>query len=100
MSKAVATLVDSSSCGLGHLVRVKLSEILAQISETVQPYWWRLVGNHPESLCRLIQVSESEMMTILRAAEVISGKGDMIKMQKFEVLASLLESKNFDWSVY
>ena len=100
MNEAPVALVGHSPGSLPHLIRKKLSDILLEISQTVLPYWWRLIGDHPESLCNLLLLSESDMNTILRGAEVFSAKGYMIKMQKFELLSELMKSENFDWSVY
>ena len=78
-----------------HEIRKRLANILLQISQIVLPYWWRLIDDGPESLCKLLQITESEMISILEAAEVVAGNGEVIKLPKFEVFAELLDCEIF-----
>ena len=53
---AVATHVE---------VQEMFAEVITKLGTTTATYWWKLLGDEPNSLCRFLDVTSNEMTLLL-----------------------------------
>jgi len=75
----------------------KLAEAIAVAGERVTPYFWRLSGDEPNSLCRILGMEEEELMAILRTCKIYFGEKGNFSKNNFEVL---MFRCGCDWTTY
>ena len=84
------------------IVRDMLSGIMNGIGGKVLPYCWKLIGDDPDSLSKLLGLCMEDMHRIL----LLSGlfMGDVMNMkfkkQRFEYFAQGFDKGHVDWSPY
>jgi hypothetical protein len=64
---------------------------LKTVSSKVNFYFWRLSGDEPNSLCRLLGMEEEELKVVLCLCKVYTGDTDNFSKNNFEVLMGLCE---------
>ena len=75
----------------------QLATVINRMSAVTVSYYWKLLGDEPNSMCRLLDVPWSDMRLILRKCNVLYGPNDKFKMKKFE---NLMERIGCQWSCY
>ena len=75
----------------------QLATVINRMSAVTVSYYWKLLGDEPNSMCRLLDVPWSDMRLILRKCNVLYGPNDKFKMKKFE---NLMERIGGQWSCY
>jgi hypothetical protein len=61
------------------------------VSSKVSHYFWRLSGDEPNSLCRLLGMEEEELKVVLRLCKVYIGDTDNFSKNNFEQVMALCE---------
>jgi hypothetical protein len=61
------------------------------VSSKVNFYSWRLSGDEPNSLCRLLGMEEEELKVVLRLCKVYIGETDNFSKNNFEQVMGLCE---------
>jgi hypothetical protein len=67
------------------------------VSSKVNYYFWRLSGDEPNSLCRLLGMEEEELKVVLRVYKVYIGDTDNFSKNNFEHVMALSEC---DYTTY
>jgi hypothetical protein len=67
------------------------------VSSKVNYYFWRLSGDEPNSLCRLLGMEEEELKVVLRVCKVYIGDTDNFSKNNFEQVMALSEC---DYTTY
>ena len=70
----------------------KLATSIKSVATNVNSYFWRLSGDKPNSLCKLLSIQEEELKVILRLCEIYRGKNDNFNKIKFEEFVNMLSS--------
>ena len=74
-----------------------LAELINKISLTLACCWWQLLGDEPNSLCRLLDTSWSDFRQILRICRVLCGPADSFRTSVFEEFMLLAKK---DYTIY
>jgi hypothetical protein len=74
-----------------------VASFIKSTSAAVKPYFWRLSGDAPNSLCRFLGVDEEELKSVLRLCKVYKGEKDNFSKNNFELLVLQCET---DWTTY
>jgi len=69
-----------------------LATSIKSVASNVNSYFWRLSGDEPNSLCKLLSIQEEELKVILRLCEIYRGKNDNFNKNKFEEFVNMLSS--------
>jgi hypothetical protein len=75
----------------------KLAETIAAAGSKVNPYFWRLSGDAPNSLCRFLGIEEEELKLVLRLCKIYTGEKDNFSKNNFELLMSQC---GCDWTTF
>jgi len=67
-----------------------LADLITKLGSTTVCYWWKLLGNKPNSLSRLLDVSDEEMRLILRKCRILYRSADSLCTSEFENLSPKL----------
>jgi hypothetical protein len=80
----------------------QLAEIVKSASAKVNAYYWRLSGDHPNSLCKFLGLEEEELKVILRLCHIYkANSNDAVSKNNFESLMTMCErGPTFDWGKY
>ena len=80
----------------------ELAEIIKSASAKVNAYYWRLSGDHPNSLCKFLGLEEEELKVILRLCNIYkANSNDAVSKNNFESLMTMRErGPTFDWGKY
>ena len=70
------------------VVQEKLGMLINRIAATTTTYWWKLLGDEPNSLCHLLDISADDMRLILRKCRVLYGPHDSFRTSSFEEMMS------------
>jgi len=60
-------------------------------------YWWKLLGDDHNSLCRFLDVSAEQMLSILRKCQILYGDNDSFRTTEFE---KLMHRIDIDYTTY
>ena len=81
--------------------QLKLAEIINEIAPRLSStYCWKLVGSEPNSLATFLDVSEGDLISILRMCKIYGPADTNVRLPKFENFVSLLDRDFIDWSSY
>ena len=69
----------------------QLAESVKSISAKVNFYFWRLSGDEPNSLCKLLGMEEEQLKVVLRLCKIYIGDADNFSKNNFEVLMGMCE---------
>ena len=69
-----------------------LATSIKSVASNVNSYFWRLSGDKPNSLCKLLSIQEEELKAIPRLCEIYRGKNDNFNKNKFEEFVNMLSS--------
>ena len=62
------------------------AEIIKTIAKQVDKYYWRLTGDEPNSLCKLLDIPWEELQLVMRSCKIFNGEEDKFSRKKFESL--------------
>jgi len=65
-----------------------LADLVKKLGSTTVCYWWKLLGDDPNSLSRLLDISWEEMRLILRKCRILHGPADSLRFSEFEELTN------------
>lgn len=69
-----------------------VAELLKQVSsQTAEAYYWLITGDEPNSLCRLLGITEEEMNTVFVACRIFAPDTSKFSANYFQMLTSLAE---------
>jgi len=63
-----------------------LAELVNKLGSTTVCYWWKLLGNDHNSLCRFLDVPYDQMRLTLRKCRILYGEGDSFRTSEYESL--------------
>jgi len=69
-----------------NLTREELSILINRIGTGTVSYYWKVLGDESNSLCRLLDIPWSDMRMVLRKCKVLYGPNDSFRVKKFEEL--------------
>ena len=79
----------------------KLASIINEIAPRLtSAYCWKLIGAEPNSLATFLDVSEEDIISILRLCTIFGPNDTNVRLQKFELFANQLDLSFTDWSTY
>ena len=94
----------AQNCGANPLSAAEAQQLLADvvnvISRRVHPYCWKLTGDDRDSLCNLLDIDSSTMVSILRLCGIFGPSDLRLSMQNFEMMALHFERPNIEWQMY
>ena len=73
------------------IAQQQLAESVKSISAKVNFYFWRLSGDEPNSLCKLLGMEEEQLKVVLRLCKIYTGAADNFCKNNFEVLMGMCE---------
>lgn len=76
----------------------ELANAIVRAAETTKPYFWKLSGDDPNSICRFLDISEEELKRLLRLCRIYYGDSDKLSKDNFELL--MTRCGCLDWTTY
>jgi hypothetical protein len=73
----------------------ELAESIKNAAVKVNPYFWQLPGDEPNSLCRFLGIGEEELKKSLRLCKIYNGEKDNFSKNNFEVT---MAKAGCDWT--
>jgi len=64
----------------------QLALLINRVAATTVSHCWKLLGEDPNSLCRLLDMPWSDLQSILRKCDMLCGLNDSFRTKKFEDL--------------
>jgi hypothetical protein len=80
------------------MAQEQLALTIKAAGRNVYPYFWRLSGDEPNSLCRFLSLDEEGMKGVLRQCRIYSGVNDNFKKKEFENFMSKYSIG--EWTTY
>ena len=77
-----------------------LSSILNDIAQRVAPYCWKLLGDDPDSISNLLDISSNDMLGILRLCAIVGPADSRLKLATFENFGMTFQKPFMDWQMY
>ena len=83
---------------MDHVMTQQLvADLVNKLASTTVCYWWKLLGDEPNSLCRFLDIPWKEMRLILRKCRVLYGASDSFKTVEYEKLMTRISC---DYTTY
>ena len=79
------------------VVQERLSQLINRVAATTVSYCWKLLGDDPNSLCKLLDMPWSDLRAILRKCDILFGPNDSFRTKKFE---DLMNQIGCHWVMY
>ena len=67
-----------------------LATSIKSVAGNVNSYFWRLSGDEPNSLCKLLSIQEEELTVILQLCQIYRGQNNNFNKTKFEEFMLML----------
>jgi hypothetical protein len=85
-AKGITAYLQLQGARMNYLeAQQELAETIKNAAMKVNPYFWQLSGDKPNSLCRFLGIGEEELKKSLRLCKIYNGPKDQFSKNNFEM---------------